>query len=66
MTAASWHTENHARILEASNAGFSVILLGLALRVLDGNQAEITTLKREMDNKDPENEDPCNTNGKCD
>ena len=24
MTAASWHTENHARILEASNAGFSI------------------------------------------
>ena len=30
--------------------------LGLALWVLDGIQAEITTLKREMDNKDPENE----------
>ena len=35
MTAASWHTENHARIIEALNAGFD-IFLGLALRVLDG------------------------------
>ena len=40
--------------------------LGLALRVFDGIQAEITTLKREMDNKDPENEDPSNANAKCD
>ena len=73
MTAASWHTENHARILEASNAGFSKLrmpdfqfFLGLALRVLDGIQAEITTLKREIDNKDPENEDLSNVNAKCD
>ena len=64
MTAASWHTENHARIIEASNAG-SDIFLGLALRVLDGIQ-EITMLKRKMDNKDPENEDPSNANAKCD
>ena len=40
--------------------------LGLALRVLDGIQAEITTLKREMDNKDRKNEDPSNANAKCD
>ena len=45
--------------------GFRYIL-GLALRDLDGIQAEITTLKREMDNKDPENEDPSNANAKCD
>ena len=62
MTAASWQTENHARILEASNAGFSIFLT----EVLDGIQAEITTLKLEMDNKDPENEDPSNANAKCD
>ena len=42
------------------------IFLGLALRVLDGIQAEITTLKRKMDSKDPENEDPCYVNTKCD
>ena len=36
------------------------------LRVLNGIQAEITTLKHEMDNKDPENEDPSNVNAKCD
>ena len=65
VTAASWQTENHARILGASNAGFRYFW-GLALRVLDGIQAEITTLKREMDNKDPENEDPSNANAKCD
>ena len=66
MTAASWRTQNHARIFEASNAGFSIYILGLALRDLDGIQAEITTLKREMDNKDPENEDPSNANAKYD
>ena len=42
------------------------IFLGLALRVLDEIQAEITTLKRKMDSKDPENEDPSYTNAKCD
>ena len=56
-TAASRHTENRLRIFGASNAGFFYIIWGLALRVLDGVQAEITTLKRRMDNKDPENED---------
>ena len=33
------------------------IFLGLAFRVLDGIQTEITTLKCRMDNKDLENED---------
>ena len=66
MTAASWHTENHVRIIEASNAGVFDIFRGLTLRVLDGIQAEITTLKRKMDNKDPENEDPSYVNAKCD
>ena len=51
-TAASWHNENRLRILGASNAGFFNIIWGLALRVLDGVEAEITTLKRRMDNKD--------------
>jgi len=40
-------------ILGASNAGFFDIIWGLARQVLDGIQAEITTLKRRMDNKDP-------------
>ena len=54
MAAASWHTE------------FFDSFLSLALQVLDGIQAEITTLKRKMDNKDPENEDPSYANAKCD
>ena len=39
MAAASWHTE------------FFDTFLSLALQVLDGIQAEITTLKRKMDKK---------------
>jgi len=66
MTAASWHTENHVRIIEASNAGFFNIFWGLALRVLNGIQADITMLKHRMDNKDPENQDPSCANAKCD
>ena len=66
VTAASWHTENHVRIIEASNAGVFVIFRGLTLRVLDRIQAEITTLKRKMDNEDPENKDPSYVNAKCD
>ena len=58
-------TQNHPHIIEASNAGFD-IFWGLALRVWDGIQAEITTLKRKMDNKDPENEDPSNVDAKYD
>ena len=49
-----WHTE------------FFDTFLSLALQVLDGIQAEITTLKHKMENKDPENEDPSCANNKCD
>ena len=38
--------------LELWTPDFFYIICGLALRVLDGVQAEITTLKRRMDNKD--------------
>ena len=54
VTNASWHTKHQLHILGASNAGFFDIIWGLARQVLDGVQAEITTLKRRMDNKDPE------------
>ena len=65
-TAASWHSENRLRILGASNAWFFDIIWGLALLVLDGVKAKITTLRRRMDNKDPENEDPSCANAKYD
>ena len=66
MTAASWHTENHVRIIEALNARFFNIFWGLALWVLNGIQADITMLKHRMDNKDRENQDPSCANVKCD
>ena len=47
-------------------ARFFDIFLGLALRVWDAIQAEITTLKRKMDSKDSEKEDPFYANAKCD
>ena len=53
----AWRQQNQPHILWASIAGFLDIICRLALRVLDRIEAEITALKRRMDNKDPENED---------
>ena len=52
--------------LELWTPDFFYIICGLALRVLDGVQAEITVLKRRMDNKDQRSKTHPARTPKCD
>ena len=52
--------------LELLTPDFFYIICGLALRVLDGVQAEITALKRRMDNKDQRSKTHPARTPKCD